>query len=69
MNETLKIAILRSGKTQIGLARQLGISESRLSRIVNGWDYPNPVEQHDIAEALGIPLHILFSDIQQDVGQ
>lgn len=60
MNLTLRIAILKSVRTQTRLASATGIPEPRLSRIVNGWQQATPGEQAAISQALGIDANTLF---------
>ena len=60
MRVNLKIAIVRSGRTQRQLAKQCGINENRLSAIVRGWFNPRPDEQSRIADALGCAVAELF---------
>jgi len=61
MNLNLRLAILASPlRTQVRLARQAGIGEGRLSKIVNGWITPTERERQAIAEALGRPAGELF---------
>jgi transcriptional regulator with XRE-family HTH domain len=60
MREALKIAIVRSGRTQRQIARECGIAENRLSAIVRGWFAPRPDEQERIAQALNGTVAELF---------
>jgi transcriptional regulator with XRE-family HTH domain len=57
----LKIAILRAGKTQRQIAFETGVSENRLSTLVNGWREPRSDERERLARALGRPAEQLFS--------
>ena len=52
MSLTLKTRILASGKSQIFLAREIGISEPQLSKIVMGWVNPRKELQKKIAKIL-----------------
>ena len=52
MNLELKTQILKSGRPQVALAREIGIPEPRLSRIVRGWDSPSDVIKEKLANAL-----------------
>ena len=56
----LKVAILRSGKSQRQVSAEAGLSESRLSSIVRGWVRPLPDERAAIARALERPERDLF---------
>jgi transcriptional regulator with XRE-family HTH domain len=60
MNLQLKIEILRSGKSQLWLARQCGISEAQLSKIVGGWVEPPGELKRRIAGALGVSVGCIF---------
>jgi transcriptional regulator with XRE-family HTH domain len=57
----LKMALLRKREAQYELAARVGISETRLSRIVQGRAEPTEVERKSIANALGMPEADLFS--------
>jgi len=60
MNLALKTRILASGKSQISLARKIGISEPQLSKIVGGWVEPSEKLKEKIARALGCGLEEVF---------
>jgi hypothetical protein len=65
MNLRLRLAILSSPiRTQVRLGAQIGISEARLSRIVNGWVVPTDDERSRIAVALNEHQADLFADVQ-----
>ena len=49
MRDRLRIELLRQFRTQSAASRALGISESRLSRILHGWENPNPAEKEKLA--------------------
>lgn len=53
MRVELKMAILMSRRSQISLAHSLGIAESRLSKIVNGYAEPTENERRILSEELG----------------
>lgn len=57
---TLRDAIFRSGRSQIEIARQVGIHESRLSKIVRGWLEANDEERQILARALRTTEDELF---------
>ena len=61
MNSQLKLKILESGRPQIGLAKDLGISEAWLSRIVKGWVEPDEELKKKIAGVLGCRVDEIFS--------
>jgi DNA-binding XRE family transcriptional regulator len=60
MNSRLKLKILESGRPQIGLAKDLGISEAWLSRIVKGWVEPENELKQKIAGVLGCRVNEVF---------
>jgi DNA-binding XRE family transcriptional regulator len=62
MNLALKTRILASGKSQIMLAREIGISEPQLSKVVGGWVRPDPKVKTKIAEVLGCGVEDIFFD-------
>ena len=64
MRVQLKVQILRIYGVggQWRLARQIGISESTLSRIVVGRRDPSPEERKAIANALGITAREVFRE-------
>ncbi len=62
MRLDLKIAMLARGKTQRQVAWQSGISENRLSQIVQGWVEPTAREQTAIAAAVRAPPENLFAE-------
>jgi transcriptional regulator with XRE-family HTH domain len=62
MNVLLKMALVRSGKRQVDLARHTGIGRSTLSRIVNEYRLPSLQEMVKIAHALGCEIGELWPD-------
>ena len=50
----LKLKILKQGKTQRQLAYQIGIPESRLSEILNGWRSPTTEQIRRLEAALNL---------------
>jgi len=52
INLTLKIAILESGLSQQEVAKAIGIHESRMSQIVNGWRESTDAERKALARLL-----------------
>ncbi len=61
-NSFLQELIRRSGKTQGEIAESLGISESRLSRIINGYTMPRDAEQKILSKIFGVEENQLFQD-------
>ena len=60
MNLKLKTRILASGKSQIFLAREIGISEPQLSKIVGNWVDPCDETKEKIAKALNCQVGDIF---------
>jgi DNA-binding XRE family transcriptional regulator len=60
MNYILKIKILQSGKPQIAVAREIGISEPYLSKIVNEWIEPKAEMKNRIAQVLNCQIKEIF---------
>jgi transcriptional regulator with XRE-family HTH domain len=61
MPDTLKIWIIRSGKTQRLVARAIGRSEGWVSDLVHGWVKPTPEDQQALSRTLGQPIDVLFA--------
>ncbi len=53
MNYGFKAALIKKFGSQTAAARALGISESRLSRMIRGWDTPRPDELETLSRILG----------------
>jgi len=54
---SLKSKIIEAGYRSVGdFARQHGIDDCRLSRIINGWELPSKRLHRSIAKGLGITL-------------
>ena len=62
MNLKLKTKVLESGKPQIWLAHNIGISESWLSKIVMGWVIASPRIKNDIAQLLNCRVEEIFGN-------
>jgi len=62
----LKLAVLRSGVRQYVLASNLGVSESRLSRIIGGRVVPTEHERMRLAALLGRDESSLFDCKPED---
>jgi transcriptional regulator with XRE-family HTH domain len=60
MNMRLKMALVGAGDRQFVLAARIGMSETRLSRIVRGRVEPTTDERKRIADALGLTEEELF---------
>jgi len=62
MRHMLKLALLREGVAQYRVAASCGISETRLSRLVQGRARPSSDERAKLASELGIPETDLFGE-------
>ncbi len=62
MNLALKVAIIKSGRTQKEIAEEIGLSEGYLSRFVRGWERPNADQQRAIAKAVKAKPAELFAE-------
>lgn len=51
-----------AGKSQDGLAVEVGVSQAKISRIENGYIRPRSMEKQRIAKALGAKQEELFPD-------
>lgn len=58
----LKLLIVESGTPQYVLAAQVGVNETRMSRIARGRSPPTPDERARIAAALGVPESSVFGE-------
>lgn len=63
LNTALKAAIHDSGLKQTAIARDVGLSEPQLSRIINGHQDPTPEQKKAIAKALHRKVQDLFSEV------
>lgn len=55
----------RAGMTLLGLAQRAGVSQGMLSKIENGQTSPSLSTLSALAEALGVPLSVLFSSLDE----
>ena len=55
---SLKVEIVQQGKIQADVAQAAGLTESRLSRIVNGRVQPREYELKNLRQALGLDKEI-----------
>lgn len=63
-NLALKIAIVQSERSQIDVAKDADIPESRLSKLVNGHDEPTEAERKALARILKRRASTLFPEAQ-----
>jgi transcriptional regulator with XRE-family HTH domain len=63
----LKLQLWKSGIRQNRLARVLGVDETVLSRIVNGFREPNPALRQSIAAALKCEADWLFATEHEEI--
>lgn len=57
----IKVALMAQKRTQVELAREVKISEARLSRIIHAHEEPSPAEKRRIAAALGLDVAEAFT--------
>jgi cyanate lyase len=62
MNFALKVAIIQKCGNQTVFARQVGLGETIISRIIRGYREASPDEKKIIAETLGLPEEALFPE-------
>jgi len=65
MNLRLKTKILASGRAQIAIAKDIGVAEPILSKIVNGWIDPKDQLKQRIANALSCQVEDIFPDMEE----
>lgn len=66
MSESLKIRVMRLGKRQFELAKELGRSEAWLSRILNGHRIPPLADRKAIAAAMKCSMKSLWPNVKKD---
>jgi cyanate lyase len=54
MRLDIKLAIVKSGRPQYDIARELGVPESTLSKFVWGYGTLRPEQERKLAELLGL---------------
>ncbi len=62
MNTRIKLAFMNAGITQYTAAHHLGVSETRVSRIVTGRIQPSDAEKRALARLLRTTVDALFVD-------
>jgi len=65
----LKFAILKEERHQYELASEIGMSETRLSRIILGRAQPTADERRSIARALNMSEDELFGEPSDEGGE
>jgi hypothetical protein len=55
MRLEIKLAIVRSGRPQYEIARDLGVTESTLSKFIRGYGTLRPEQERQLAEILQLP--------------
>ena len=61
-NIELKMALLRSGKRQYEIARECGITETRMSRLVRRGERPTEKEAEALCRVLKVPRDEMFKE-------
>ena len=69
MNTKLKLALFECGRPAYLIAAEVGMSETRLSRVVTGRLRPTPEEARAVAEQLGHEVDDLFPEVAQGSGR
>jgi len=59
-NIKLKMSLMKKGLTQRDLAFEAGIDESRISKIIRGYEVPTWEIKRDIAKYLGVQEGDIF---------
>ena len=66
MDLTLKVAVLKSNKSQMQIAKEAEINPSELSRILNGWIIPKNDKIERLSKALGMSDKRMRSIFKKD---
>jgi transcriptional regulator with XRE-family HTH domain len=61
MNVKLKTAIYRKFLRQNDCARECGLTENQLSRLIHGRDRATSEQMKELSRVLGVPMSELFS--------
>ena len=69
MYPNVKMQLWKAGIRQNQLARSLGIDETLLSKIINGYRQPNPEIRRRIAAALQTEESWLFDSCDEEQGK
>ena len=59
-NWNLKARIYEVAGSQVAFSKKIGLHESIISNIVNGWRIPKPHEAEAIATGLGVTVKEIF---------
>ena len=62
MNIILKTKIIEKGLSQLQVARDVGVSDSYLSKVINGWIDPPVRVKTRLAGILGCKVKEIFPD-------
>ena len=54
MRLNVKLAIIKTGRPQYDIARELGVPESTLSKFVRGYGVLRPEQEQKLVELLGL---------------
>jgi transcriptional regulator with XRE-family HTH domain len=69
MYPNLKLQLWKTGIRQNRLAQMLGVDETALSKIVNGYRLPDPALRKAIAELLQIDEAWLFRRVEREASR
>ncbi len=65
MNIRLKTKILEQGLSQFQVARDVGLTDSNLSKIIHGWVDPTVEVKTRLASVLGCNLEDIFPESER----
>ena len=67
MNIELKTRIIKKGLSQLKVARDAGVSDSYLSKVINGWVDPSDEIKAWLAGVLGCTIEEIFPRVKEKV--
>ena len=67
MNIELKTRIIKKGLSQLKVARDAGVSDSYLSKVINGWVDPPDEIKARLANVLGCNIKEIFPGFKETV--
>jgi hypothetical protein len=66
MKTELKVAAIRSGKSQYLIAQELGWHPSKLSQIISGCQTPCSEDKRLLSQYFDLPVQQLFSTVNEE---
>lgn len=67
MNIRLKTKIIERGLSQLRVARDAGVSDSYLSKVINGWLDPSNEIKARLASVVGCTVEEIFPQVNETV--